>query len=145
MPSERLYKPTPDVVSYTYLYKPVRVIDGDTVEGVIDLGFSVRIKQRFRLAGIDTPELRPRYADFETEELRDEHIKQAYAALCFVQDRSQGMQVIQTVRDTTGKFGRYLCWIWPYPYKIHEILSDTPPLTLNELLVMKGLAEPTKG
>lgn len=34
----------------------VNVVDGDTCDIEVDLGFSVRVKQRFRLAGIDTPE-----------------------------------------------------------------------------------------
>ena len=41
-----------------YEYKAIvdRVVDGDTVDFIVDLGFSVKIKIRTRLAGVDTPE-----------------------------------------------------------------------------------------
>ena len=45
---------------YEYFFKPTRVIDGDTVDGFIDLGFSVHRKIRVRLGGIDAPETRTR-------------------------------------------------------------------------------------
>ena len=48
---------------YLYNAKLVRVIDGDTIDAVIDLGFDVWIKKRVRLYGIDTPE--PRTRDLE--------------------------------------------------------------------------------
>ena len=41
---------------YEYKAKLVRVIDGDTIDCIIDLGFDVRLKERIRLKGIDTPE-----------------------------------------------------------------------------------------
>ncbi|SVC03485.1 uncharacterized protein METZ01_LOCUS256339, partial [marine metagenome] len=41
---------------YEYFFKPTRVVDGDTVDGFIDLGFSVHRKIRVRLGGIDAPE-----------------------------------------------------------------------------------------
>ena len=45
---------------YTYKAKLDRVIDGDTVDANIDLGFDITIHKRIRLAGIDTPESRTR-------------------------------------------------------------------------------------
>lgn len=45
---------------YKYNAKLIRVIDGDTVDALVDLGFSVWIKKRIRLYGIDTPEVRTR-------------------------------------------------------------------------------------
>ena len=45
---------------YHYKAKLVRVIDGDTVDVMIDLGFDVWIKKRLRLYGIDAPETRTR-------------------------------------------------------------------------------------
>ena len=46
---------------YTYrVIKIDRVIDGDTVDAILDLGFDITIKQRLRIIGIDTPELRSR-------------------------------------------------------------------------------------
>ena len=45
---------------YTYRAKLDRVIDGDTIDANIDLGFDITIHKRIRLAGIDTPESRTR-------------------------------------------------------------------------------------
>ena len=46
---------------YEYAIKEVlRVVDGDTIDVVIDLGFDLTKKERIRLAGIDTPESRTR-------------------------------------------------------------------------------------
>jgi micrococcal nuclease len=45
---------------YEYKFKTTRVVDGDTVDGSIDLGFNVSIQVRVRLEGIDTPETRTR-------------------------------------------------------------------------------------
>ena len=45
---------------YEYKAKLDRVIDGDTVDCFIDLGFNINIKERVRLKGIDTPETRTR-------------------------------------------------------------------------------------
>lgn len=41
---------------YDYKATVVRVVDGDTIDLLVHLGFNVTIKERFRLAGIDTPE-----------------------------------------------------------------------------------------
>ena len=51
---------------FEYNVKIVRVIDGDTVDGMIDLGFSVHRKIRIRLYGINTPESRTK--DLEEKE-----------------------------------------------------------------------------
>ena len=53
---------------YEYQVKEiVRVVDGDTVDVIIDLGFSLTKKERVRLAGIDAPESRT--TDLEEKEL----------------------------------------------------------------------------
>ena len=45
---------------YTYEAKVVRVVDGDTIDALIDLGFNVHKKIRIRMVGINTPESRTR-------------------------------------------------------------------------------------
>ena len=52
--------PSGDIVMrpcYRYLAELDRVVDGDTLDVLIDLGFYIRIKERIRLEGVDTPEL----------------------------------------------------------------------------------------
>lgn len=47
---------------FTYTISNIRVIDGDTIEADVDLGFRIRQRQVIRLAGIDAPELRSKDA-----------------------------------------------------------------------------------
>ena len=87
---------------YEYGCKVTRVVDGDTVDVILDLGFSILHKCRVRLYGIDTPESRTRD--------KDEKVRGKLAAK-FLQDAiSNGENVIlQTqLKDSKGKFGRVL-------------------------------------
>jgi micrococcal nuclease len=86
---------------YEYRIKIVGVIDGDTVDVDIDLGFGVWLKkERVRLFGIDTPESRT--TDKEEKKfglLAKEYLK---ASL------NKGTPILRTRKDKTGKFGRIL-------------------------------------
>ena len=48
---------------FEYKLKVTRVVDGDTVDGLIDLGFNTFVKKRIRLYGINAPETRTRDAE----------------------------------------------------------------------------------
>ena len=88
---------------YEYKVKEVvKVVDGDTIDVVIDLGFDLFKKERVRLAGIDTPESRTR--DLEEKKLGLEAKK-------YLEIHLQGANeiIIQTEKD--GKYGRMLGWI----------------------------------
>lgn len=86
---------------YTYRAKIVNIVDGDTFDAVVDLGFSIYQKDRFRLYGIDTPET---YRPSCKAEL--EHGK---AAKQLVEELILGKEVIiRTEKDKKGKYGRYL-------------------------------------
>ena len=87
---------------YEYSCKIVKVIDGDTVDVDIDLGFELWLKkQRIRLYGVDTPESR-------TRDLVEK--KYGLAAKAFVQKFLPvgSKQVLRTELDDRGKFGRIL-------------------------------------
>ena len=87
---------------YEYACKVERVVDGDTIDVDLDLGFDIIYKCRVRLYGIDTPESRTRD--------KDEKARGKLAAK-FLQDAiSNGNHVIlQTqLKDSKGKFGRVL-------------------------------------
>ena len=87
---------------HTYKCEILRVIDGDTVDVDIDLGFGVWLrKERVRIHGIDTPESRTR--DLEEK-------KYGLAAKEFVKGylKAGSDQLLQTEKDKTGKFGRIL-------------------------------------
>ena len=108
---------------YEYNVKITSVYDGDTVTGDIDLGFGVWMhKQKFRLYGIDTPEIRTKDPD---EKVR------GYAA----RDRVRELVLGKTVRVRSlgkGKYGRWLIEIW---------CEASPTKSLNQLLILEGHAE----
>ena len=86
---------------FEYKCNLVKVVDGDTVDVDIDLGFGVWLrKQRIRLYGIDTPESRTR-----------DKVEKVYglAAKDFLSKMlSTGEMSIKTYKDAKGKFGRIL-------------------------------------
>jgi len=91
---------------YEYRCEVVRVIDGDTVDVDIDLGFGVWMKkQRIRMYGIDTPESRTR--DLEEK-------KYGLAAKDFLVGMLEDENgiILKTYKDAEGKFGRILGELW---------------------------------
>tara|TARA_R100001369_G_scaffold20786_1_gene38160 strand:+ start:64 stop:486 length:423 start_codon:yes stop_codon:yes gene_type:complete len=87
---------------YEYGCKITRVVDGDTVDVILDLGFSILHKCRVRLYGIDTPESRTRD--------KDEKVRGKLASK-FLQDAiDNGKKVVlrSKLKDSKGKYGRVL-------------------------------------
>ena len=108
---------------YEYRCKIVRVVDGDTVDVDIDLGFGVWLqKQRVRLYGVDTPESRTRDAE---EKVFGNLAKK------FVEDRLpvDSKQKLRTRLDGKGKFGRILG-----EFLIYDPKTDRES-TLNQMLI----------
>ena len=113
---------------YEYKAKLMRVVDGDTIDAEIDLGFNIFIKERIRFAGIDTPESRT----------RNKHEKSwGMAAKCRVIDLLNGDNsefVLTTKIQKKGKFGRILGSI---------VLNDGTEV--SEVLLSEKLAIPYEG
>ena len=87
---------------YEYKCKVIRVIDGDTVDVNIDLGFGVWLhKERVRIQGIDTPESRTRDKEEKVYGLA------AKAELKVLLD-DDNVKLITKKYDAKGKFGRIL-------------------------------------
>lgn len=87
---------------YEYRCKVLRIVDGDTVDVDIDLGFGIWMhRERIRVMGIDTPESR-------TRDLTEKAF--GLAAKEFVKSLMPigSTQIIKTQKDKTGKFGRVL-------------------------------------
>ena len=118
---------------YEYSCKIVRVVDGDTVDVDIDLGFGVWMhNERVRLHGIDTPESRTR--DLEEKKfglLAKDQVKH------FLPEGS--IQTLVTVKDKVGKFGRILG-----KFKI-EYPQNHTPTTINEWMIRHHHAAPYFG
>ncbi len=110
---------------YIYHVKKVhKVVDGDTIDVDIDLGFNVSYFQRVRLAGIDTPESRTtdkyeKELGLEVKKKLDELIKAAKTV------------VIKTEKpDSSEKYGRILGWLY----------LDGAETSVNEALIAGGYA-----
>jgi micrococcal nuclease len=113
---------------YEYKAKLIRVVDGDTIDAEIDLGFKVYIKERIRFAGIDTPESRTRHKHEKSWGL---------AAKCRVKDLLEYEDTeftLTTELQKKGKFGRILGTV---------ILADGT--SLSEILLDEKLAIPYEG
>ena len=90
-----------------------KVIDGDTVDVVIDLGFDVRYCGRVRLLGIDTPESRTRNKIEKVYGLISKHHLKEWCHWAIVDDRDDiEIQIRCPEADSRGKFGRILGEIW---------------------------------
>jgi micrococcal nuclease len=110
---------------YQYYVRDVKkVVDGDTIDVVIDLGFNILFEQRVRMAGIDTPESRTRdkfekSLGIESKEYLKKHLKDAKSV------------VIKTEKmNSSEKYGRILGWVY--------INGDT--VSLNDMMINDGYA-----
>ena len=103
--------------AFVYKASLERVVDGDTVDVTLDLGFDVKLhKQRVRLAGIDTPESRTR--DLEEK-------KFGLLAKDWLIEHLNDDIVISTELDNEkGKFGRVLGTVWAEGTNINEKMIE---------------------
>jgi len=107
-----------------YVRKVENVVDGDTIDVLIDLGFDILFASRVRLAGIDTPESRTRdlaekALGLESKEYLKKVLKDAKSV------------IIKTEKmNSTEKFGRVLGWLY--------INGDT--VSVNDTMINDGYA-----
>ena len=105
---------------YTYKISPLKIVDGDTIDADVDLGFDIKVKKRIRFMGINAPESRTR--DLEEK-------ARGLAAKDRVKQLLDGCNNIQLNSHGIGKFGRCL----------GEIMLDT--IDGKECLTLKSLNE----
>ena len=113
---------------YTYKMSPLKVVDGDTIDAEIDLGFDIKVKKRVRFMGINAPESR-------TKDLEEK--AKGLAAKDRVKALLDGCDNIQLKSHGIGKFGRCLGEI------MLDMVDGQEKLTLvslNELLINEGHA-----
>ena len=107
-----------------YVRKVENVVDGDTIDVLIDLGFDILFASRVRLAGIDTPESRTK--DIAEKALgleAKEYLKKALKDAKSVVIKTEKM-------DSSEKYGRILGWVY--------INGDT--VSLNDMMINDGYA-----
>lgn len=109
---------------YTYKARLIRIVDGDTVDAEIDLGFGVYMKQRVRLYGINTP-------DSRSKDLNER--EKGLASKSRLSEIITKEFVIETILNKRGKFGRILG-------NILVEQEDGTMLDVNKLLVSEGHA-----
>ncbi len=117
---------------YTYEIKLDRVVDGDTIDTVIDLGFGIHKNERVRVAGIDTPESRTR--DLEEKKLGLE----AKYYLEKILGEADSL-FIKTSKE--GKYGRLLGWI----FTSKDLITDDNQHSVNQIMIDEGYAWPYDG
>jgi micrococcal nuclease len=107
-------KPSP----YSYRVKSIKkIIDGDTFDCIMDLGFDVLLEARVRMMGIDTPESRTR--DLEEKKfglLAKEYLTEKLA--------TEDIIVTTEVDNEKGKFGRILGWVWADGVNVNQNMID---------------------
>jgi micrococcal nuclease len=110
---------------YEYRIKKVlKVVDGDTIDVDIDLGFNISYYQRVRLAGIDTPESRT--TDKE-EKILGLEVKDRVKHLI---DNAKTVVIRTEKPDSSEKYGRSLGWLY----------LDGAETSVNHALIADGFA-----
>ena len=121
---------------YEYRATIVKIVDGDTVDVDIDLGFNVVLRdERVRIAGIDTPESRTR--DLEEKKFglaAKARVKQLLGKTCVLKT-----QINKSGEDMKGKFGRILG-----DFNVYDSDTDSWKL-LTSILISEGHAVPYHG
>ena len=119
---------------YQYKVKTVdKVVDGDTVDVTIDLGFSILHKIRVRLYGINTPESRTRDLEEKKRGLAAKDRLYELIASSFLEDH---ILILETKEK--GKFGRYLGRLIRKATTVKD--GEEFELDINEQLVTEGHA-----
>ena len=107
-----------------YVKKVSKVVDGDTIDVDIDLGFDISFSSRVRLAGIDTPESRTTDKMEKTLGLESkDYLKKAIDACTSVVIKTEKM-------DSSEKYGRILGWVF----------LDGSEISINQKMIDEGYA-----
>ena len=101
-----------------------RIVDGDTIDVTIDLGFSININQRVRVAGIDSPEKRTRDAAEKALGL------DATEWMTKRLEKAPELIIKTAVEGSMGKYGRVLGWLF----------VGEEDISLNEQMINEGFA-----
>ena len=114
------------MITPNYVYRCVvtRVVDGDTVDADIDLGFNMFSKDRIRLIGIDTPESRTRNKHDKIHGLASKaRLKELLNDADPLPGKRGKKQVfLETSKQGKGKFGRILGTLWVNGQNVNDIL-----------------------
>ncbi len=110
-----------------------RVVDGDTIDVTIDLGFDLYKKERVRVAGVDTPEKRTK--NLEEKALGIDATAWLKVKLEETIKGDEELTVRTELKGGVGKYGRLLGWLY---------IGDSD-LSLNEQMITEGYAHAYDG
>ena len=110
-----------------------KVLDGDTIDVVIDLGFDLAKTERVRIAGVDTPEKRTR--DLEEKALGLDATNWLKEKLTETIKGEDELTIRTELKGGVGKYGRLLGWLY---------VGDTD-ISLNEQMITEGYAHAYDG
>ena len=122
---------TPPSRKSCYIFRVIkinRVVDGDTIDVTIDLGFDLYKKERVRVAGVDTPEKRTR--NLEEKALGIDATGWLKAKLEETIKGEEELIVRTELKGGVGKYGRLLGWLY---------VGDAT-VSLNEQMITEGYA-----
>ena len=105
-----------------------KVVDGDTIDVTIDLGFDLYKKERVRIAGVDTPEKRTR--DLEEKALGLDATAWMKDKLTETIKGDEELIIRTELKGGTGKYGRLLGWLY----------VGEGDISLNEQMITEGYA-----
>jgi micrococcal nuclease len=117
-----------------------RVVDGDTIDVTLDLGFNICKSERIRVAGIDTPEKRTR--NLEEKELGIDATEWIKAKLKGAITGEEDLVIKTELEGGMGKYGRLLGWLYiGYPKCNADCNCEChQQKSINELIVEEGYA-----
>ena len=115
---------------FEYQARLLRVVDGDTVDVEVDLGFYLKQEMRLRLNKVDTPEIRGRERP------------EGLLAKAFVEERLSTAGIIGIRTYKIEKYGRFLADVYYGPAHLARELVLTQGTLLNRELLEQGLADP---
>jgi micrococcal nuclease len=108
----------------TYRCKITRVVDGDTVDASIDLGFKIMYADRIRLMGLDTPESRTANKREKALGLEAKVRLKELLAQAPTGKRGAKWVTLETTKQGTGKFGRILGTLYVGDVNVNQALVD---------------------
>ena len=107
-----------------YVRKVEGIVDGDTIDVLIDLGFDILFASRVRLAGIDTPESR-------TKDLAEKKLGlESKEYLKYKLKDAKSVKIKTEKMDSSEKYGRILGWIF----------IDDQEISINQQMISEGYA-----
>lgn len=126
--------------TYTYRARVERVVDGDTLDLFVDLGFRIWAKLRVRLHGVNTPEtygVKKESVEYKAGKAATEFVEE-WLGVADIPEEDTGARAEIVIRSHdgtalgTGKYGRWLA----------VVSREDDDLSLNDALLENGHAEP---